>query len=65
MQNEFEIRIGVAPRAKMNQQRARRFRTAKDAAENTKKAESKGEALSKETPFDSNCITPGSIHFIF
>jgi 5'-3' exonuclease len=65
LQIEFGICIGVAPRAKMNQQRARRFRTAKDAAESAKRAESKGETLSKEAPFDSNCITPGSIHFVF
>ena len=64
LQIELGIRIGAAPRAKMNQQRARRFRTAKDAAENAKKAESKGEALPKEAPFDSNCITPG-INFVF
>ncbi|CAI2164057.1 10835_t:CDS:10 [Funneliformis geosporum] len=51
---------GVAPRAKMNQQRARRFRTAKEAAEAVKKAEAKGESLPKEAPFDSNCITPGT-----
>lgn len=51
--------IGVAPRAKMNQQRARRFRTAKDAADAIKKAELKGETLPSESPFDSNCITPG------
>ena len=50
---------GVAPRAKMNQQRARRFRTAKDALEARKRAEKKGEALPKDPPFDSNCITPG------
>ncbi|RIB19084.1 putative 5-3 exonuclease [Gigaspora rosea] len=51
---------GVAPRAKMNQQRGRRFRTAKDAAEAIRRAESKGESLPKEAPFDSNCITPGT-----
>ncbi|CAG8688657.1 9885_t:CDS:2, partial [Cetraspora pellucida] len=50
----------VAPRAKMNQQRGRRFRTAKEAAEAVRRAESKGEALPQEAPFDSNCITPGT-----
>jgi 5'-3' exoribonuclease 1 len=51
---------GVAPRAKMNQQRSRRFRTAKDAREVRERAERKGEKLPKEKPFDSNCITPGA-----
>ncbi|CAG8501697.1 6461_t:CDS:2 [Acaulospora colombiana] len=51
---------GVAPRAKMNQQRCRRFRTAKDAANAVRKAESKGDKLPDEEPFDSNCITPGT-----
>ncbi|KAK9767449.1 exonuclease II Exo2 [Basidiobolus ranarum] len=51
---------GVAPRAKMNQQRSRRFRTAKDAAAARLKAEKKGEELPAEDPFDSNCITPGT-----
>ncbi|MES1916221.1 MAG: hypothetical protein MHM6MM_008061, partial [Cercozoa sp. M6MM] len=60
---------GVAPRAKMNQQRARRFRAAQEAAEN-KAAEmqlrqiwsEKGwEALSQSSdPWDSNVITPGT-----
>lgn len=50
---------GVAPRAKMNQQRSRRFRTAKEAKEVREKAESKGEKLPEEKAFDSNCITPG------
>ncbi|KAJ7767544.1 exonuclease II [Mycena olivaceomarginata] len=51
---------GVAPRAKMNQQRSRRFRTAKEAKEIREKAEAKGETLPEEKAFDSNCITPGT-----
>lgn len=50
---------GVAPRAKMNQQRSRRFRTAKDAEATRLKALDRGEELPEEPPFDSNCITPG------
>jgi len=50
---------GVAPRAKMNQQRARRFRTALDAERAQKEAIRKGVEMPKEDPFDSNCITPG------
>jgi 5'-3' exoribonuclease 1 len=50
---------GVAPRAKMNQQRSRRFRTAKEAREVREKAERSGEELPKEKAFDSNCISPG------
>ncbi|KAF8635064.1 hypothetical protein AX15_000556 [Amanita polypyramis BW_CC] len=51
---------GVAPRAKMNQQRSRRFRTAKEAREAREKAERKGEKLPEGKAFDSNCITPGT-----
>lgn len=51
---------GVAPRAKMNQQRSRRFRTAREAKEVREKAEAKGEKLPSEKAFDSNCITPGT-----
>ena len=51
---------GVAPRAKMNQQRGRRFRSAKEAELNEKKAKDRGEKLPEEERFDSNCITPGT-----
>ncbi|XP_019609140.2 5'-3' exoribonuclease 1 isoform X3 [Rhinolophus sinicus] len=51
---------GVAPRAKMNQQRGRRFRSAKEAEDKIKKAIEKGEILPTEARFDSNCITPGT-----
>ena len=49
---------GVAPRAKMNQQRARRFRSAKDSASLKEQMEAQG----KEVPdlFDSNQISPGT-----
>jgi 5'-3' exoribonuclease 1 len=51
---------GVAPRAKMNQQRARRFRTALDAENAKEKAIQQGMEMPKEDAFDSNCITPGT-----
>ncbi|CAH2012828.1 unnamed protein product [Acanthoscelides obtectus] len=52
---------GVAPRAKMNQQRGRRFRSAKDAEKQTNQAIQRGETLPEEARFDSNCITPGTV----
>ncbi|GAA5869902.1 hypothetical protein JCM16303_001836 [Sporobolomyces ruberrimus] len=51
---------GVAPRAKMNQQRSRRFRTAKEAKETLEKAKRRGEEIPEGDGFDSNCITPGT-----
>lgn len=51
---------GVAPRAKLNQQRARRFRAAQERVESVAKAREKGEVIDEEALFDSNCITPGT-----
>lgn len=67
---------GVAPRAKLNQQRSRRFRSAKDmkdaAAEAQKKQRGMSSGIGRDDDggvgsssmssgvFDSNCITPGT-----
>ena len=51
---------GCAPRAKMNQQRSRRFRAAQDRLDMVAKAREKGEVVDEENMFDSNCITPGT-----
>ncbi|XP_073032755.1 5'-3' exoribonuclease 3-like isoform X3 [Primulina eburnea] len=57
---------GVAPRAKMNQQRARRFRTAKDAADEASITDKLRGSCTKEGTawgiegLDSNVITPGT-----
>ena len=48
----------------MNQQRSRRFRTAKEAKELREKAERKGEVV-EEGGFDSNCITPGILLSVY
>ncbi|KAJ5627759.1 5'-3' exoribonuclease 2 [Penicillium lividum] len=67
---------GVAPRAKMNQQRSRRFRSAQEAAENDEKKAELQKLLAKQRAargedavmeqevvhktWDSNVITPGT-----
>lgn len=62
---------GVAPRAKMNQQRARRFRSAQDAKfkqmaidKEIREKEARGEmindAVKGKKQWDSNAITPGT-----
>uniref|UniRef100_A0A671SGH9 5'-3' exoribonuclease n=1 Tax=Sinocyclocheilus anshuiensis TaxID=1608454 RepID=A0A671SGH9_9TELE len=61
---------GVAPRAKMNQQRSRRFRASKEGAELTEeKSKMREEVIQRggylppeeiKERFDSNCITPGT-----
>ncbi|KAJ1773695.1 5'-3' exoribonuclease 2 [Coemansia sp. RSA 1813] len=60
---------GVAPRAKMNQQRSRRFRAAQEAEEKEQEMEKLAEEIFQTTgekqpipekPWDSNCITPGT-----
>ena len=50
---------GVAPRAKMNQQRSRRFRAAADADKSREALARAGLAVSANI-FDSNCISPGT-----
>ncbi|CAM9544056.1 unnamed protein product [Chrysoparadoxa australica] len=51
---------GVAPRAKMNQQRSRRFASARDAAMAKEALKASGEEVDEKDLFDSNCITPGT-----
>lgn len=53
---------GVAPRAKMNQQRSRRFRSAKELNDRIQEARRKGEDIpdDDEGTFQSNQITPGT-----
>uniref|UniRef100_A0A182W3A0 5'-3' exoribonuclease 1 n=1 Tax=Anopheles minimus TaxID=112268 RepID=A0A182W3A0_9DIPT len=60
-QKVFFIAVdGVAPRAKMNQQRGRRFRSALEAQELLERAKANGDPIPSDSPFDSNCITPGT-----
>ncbi|XP_069464167.1 5'-3' exoribonuclease 2 [Ambystoma mexicanum] len=61
---------GVAPRAKMNQQRSRRFRASKEGVELSEEKQRVREEVLKrggyvppeevKERFDSNCITPGT-----
>ncbi|XP_039981839.1 5'-3' exoribonuclease 2 isoform X1 [Xiphias gladius] len=61
---------GVAPRAKMNQQRSRRFRASKEGVELTEEKNRMREEIIQrggylppeeiKERFDSNCITPGT-----
>jgi len=51
---------GVAPRAKMNQQRSRRFRSAKEAEQTAMEIMARDGVMPQGTAFDSNCITPGT-----
>jgi len=51
---------GVAPRAKMNQQRSRRFRNSKDSEELMAAVVAREGKLPDSKQFDSNCITPGT-----
>eukprot|EP01012_Entosiphon_sulcatum_P006993 TRINITY_DN13446_c0_g1_i1.p1 TRINITY_DN13446_c0_g1~~TRINITY_DN13446_c0_g1_i1.p1 ORF type:complete len:1235 (+),score=168.31 TRINITY_DN13446_c0_g1_i1:850-4554(+) len=52
---------GVAPRAKMNQQRQRRFRAADEMRKARQLAVENGQDVPEEDEvFDSNCITPGT-----
>lgn len=50
---------GVAPRAKMNQQRGRRFRAAKDRELLIRQESDCSQSVAVPS-FDSNCITPGT-----
>ena len=51
---------GVAPRAKMNQQRSRRFRSAKEREALLLDFVSREGKMPEIESFDSNCITPGN-----
>jgi len=55
---------GVAPRAKMNQQRSRRFRSSKEREALLAEYVAKEGKMPDTESFDSNCITPGT-EFMF
>lgn len=64
-QRVFFIAVdGVAPRAKMNQQRGRRFRSAAEAQGQIDAAIAKGESVPDGDRFDRNCITPGTAFMV-
>jgi len=56
--NIFLAVDGVAPRAKMNQQRARRFKSARERALLKAQIEARGKQMPEL--FDSNAISPGT-----
>jgi 5'-3' exoribonuclease 1 len=51
---------GTCPRAKINQQRSRRFRSGKEAEQLAAAIVAKEGKLPEGKRFDSNCITPGT-----
>ena len=51
---------GVAPRAKVNQQRSRRFRSSKEAEQMLAELVATEGEIPDVERFDSNCITPGT-----
>lgn len=56
---------GVAPRAKMNQQRGRRFRAGRERVRKLQKiAKESGQTFNEVAAksFDTNSITPGILH---
>ncbi|KAM7536141.1 hypothetical protein Aperf_G00000098663 [Anoplocephala perfoliata] len=51
---------GVAPRAKMTQQRARRFVGPKEVADEVRRRKEKGQNIDESSIFDYNAISPGT-----
>lgn len=58
--NIAHFHLQVAPRAKMNQQRSRRFRSSKEAEKLAATILARDGSLPERDAFDSNCITPGT-----